>query len=66
MFDRAELKKYLEDNGIKQKYVAKRAGMTEEKLSKILSGKRKCDVNEFLAICSALNKKPDDFVIRAD
>ncbi len=66
MFDKEKLKKYLDDNGIKQKYVAKRAGISEEKLSKILSGKRKCDVNEFLAICSALNKKPDDFVIRVD
>lgn len=66
MFDKDKLKKYLDDNGIKQKYVAKKAGMTEETFSKILSGKRKCDVNEFLAICNALNKKPDDFVILAD
>ncbi len=38
MFDKDKLKKYLDDNGIKQKYVAKRAGISEEKLSKILSG----------------------------
>lgn len=62
MFDRAKLKEYIENIGIKQKVIAQRANIPEMTLSNILKGKRKCEVNEFIAICDALNVSPMTFI----
>ena len=62
MFDRRLLQKYLDENGIKQKAVSIKSGVDETALSKILTGKRKCEVNEYIAICKALQVKHDKFI----
>lgn len=62
MFDRVSLQNYIENVGIKQKVISQKAGISETILSNILSGKRKCEVNEFLAICKALNVTPTKFI----
>lgn len=62
MFDRNLLQNYLDENGIKQKAVSIKSGIDETALSKILAGKRKCEVNEYIAICKALKVKPDKFI----
>ena len=46
ILDIVKLKKYIEDCGIKQKYIAEKAGMSEPKLSSILNEKGKCEVGE--------------------
>lgn len=62
MFDRNAVKKMIEDNGIKQKAVAERADITERQFSLILSGKRKCDIEEYVRICMALNVPVTTFI----
>lgn len=62
MFDRIVLRNYIDEKGIKQKAISKKTGISETALSKILDGSRKCEVNEYVSICKALNVKPDRFI----
>lgn len=64
MFDRISLQKYISDNGLKQKTIADKAELPESTLSMILTGKRKCEVNEFFAICKAIKVSPMKFVVK--
>ena len=48
------IKKYLDDNGIKQKENAKRSNIPENTFSMILNGKRKLEADEALSILKAL------------
>ncbi len=61
-FDIHGLKQYIDETGIKQKVIAEKAGMSETTLCLILQGKRKCEVNECVNICNALNVKLEMFV----
>lgn len=63
MFDRNAVKKMIEKNGIKQKVVAEKAEITERQFSLILSGKRKCDIDEYVRICVALNVPVTTFIL---
>ena len=63
MFDRNAVKQMIENNGIKQKAVAEKADITERQFSLILSGKRKCDIDEYVRICMALNVPVTTFII---
>ena len=56
------LKAYIVDNGIKQRTIAAKAGLTEQILSDILTGRRRLLADEFVNICSALNKPPEYFI----
>ena len=62
ILDIVELKTYIEANGIKQKYIAEKANISEPKLSSILSGKRKCEVSEYANICNVLGVDFKTFV----
>ena len=55
------IKKYIADNGIKQNYVADKAGIPETLLSRSLYGRRKLPADEFIAICSVLSLDLKDF-----
>lgn len=55
MFNRIEMKSYIESNGMKQKHVAEKAGISERALSLILTGGRKCNVDEYANICISLD-----------
>ncbi|NCC69609.1 MAG: XRE family transcriptional regulator [Clostridia bacterium] len=57
----AILKEYITDNGIKQNFVAEKAGMSAELLRRSLDGKRKLQADEFIAICTALSLDLDFF-----
>ena len=48
------MKKYIRENGLKQKVISERAGMTEARLCMILQGKRKCEAGEYAGLCNAL------------
>ena len=50
MFNREALQKYIEEQGFKQKAIAAKSGIDDTAFSKILSGNRKCEVNEYIAI----------------
>lgn len=62
ILDIVELKEYIEDCGIKQKYIAEKTGISEPTLSMILSGKRKCEVGEYASICRVLGVEFQRFV----
>lgn len=53
---------YITDNGIKQSFVADKSGINKVRLSVILTGKSRMFADEFVKICQALNKTPNDFM----
>lgn len=63
MFDRRAVKRMIDENGYKQKIIAEKANITERQLSLILSGKRKCDIEEYVRICTALGVPVTAFII---
>lgn len=57
-----KLAKYLEDHGITQSFVSEKTGITKEKMSNILNGKRKLTGDELVAVCKALGINLDYFL----
>lgn len=57
-----KLSKYIDNNGIKQKFISEKTGIPENVLSTILNGKRKLDVEEFVDIVLALNLDANYFI----
>lgn len=55
------IKAYIDENGIKQNFVAQKAGMSEDTLSKILCRRKRMLADEFLSICKALEIDPNTF-----
>ena len=62
MFDFAGFKKYLEDNGIKQTFVAEKIGVTASLFNMILSGRVKCSLEAYVDICRVLKLKFGTFL----
>lgn len=60
--DTDAMRKYIRDNGVKQGYIARRAGLTDAKISLLLSGKQKMNVDEYYDLCSAMGVKPGMFL----
>lgn len=48
------IKEYIQKAGLKQNVIAQRAKIPENVFSAILNGKRKITVEEYFAICDAL------------
>lgn len=57
-----KIKKYLEENGISQVHVGKKAGLNLTKLNLALNGNRKLSLEEYALICGALNVNTDFFL----
>lgn len=51
----------IAENKLKQKEIAKEAGISEDRFSRILSSKSKMLADEFLILCNILNINPNDF-----
>lgn len=60
-----QIKEYMKDNGIKQVFVAEKAGICPQILGQILNGNRKIEVKEFFKICEATGADPTNFAITA-
>lgn len=58
-----KIKKYMEDNGIKQNYVSEKSGIPENTLSMILNGKRNLSADESILIFKALGVTPNDIIL---
>ena len=58
----ARIKKYLDDNGIKQTFLAQKSGLTDSIISDICIHDRKIDCIEYYRICKALNLPLDYFL----
>lgn len=56
-----KIKIYLENKGIKQKFVADKTGLSESAMSDICNEKRKVDAVEYYLICKALQLPLDYF-----
>lgn len=54
------LKLYIDRNGLKQKVIAKKSGLTENQMSQILNDKRGISADEFEIICNAMGANPND------
>ena len=54
--------KYLKVNGIRQKFLSIRSGMSEDKISKLLNGKKKINEAEMDSISKALGKSVNFFL----
>lgn len=55
------IRDYIEDHGMKQNFVAERAGIPPELFRRSLNGERKIPADEFVAICSVLSLDIGDF-----
>ncbi len=55
------IKNHIERNGIKQKFVADKIGISPELLRRSLEGERKIPADEFLKICWVLSLDLSDF-----
>lgn len=60
--DVQEIKRYIDESGMKQKYIAGRAGLAESQLCMILQEKRRLGASEYVRICQALDVPFDRFV----
>ena len=54
MFDFVAFKAYLDENGIKQNFVAQKAQIADATLSAIATGRAKCTLENYVNICKAL------------
>ena len=62
MVVQSKVAQYLEERGIKQSWLAQKTGLTDNMISGILNGKRKMTADEFVRICKAIGKNPNDFM----
>lgn len=56
-----KLKKYLEEHGITQSFICKQTGLSADKVSNIITCKRKMSADELASIAKALNVSIDIF-----
>lgn len=57
----ALLKAYIDELGIKQTVIARKAGLTDQELSAYLTGRYRLPADKFFMICNALGISPDKF-----
>lgn len=57
-----EIKNYLEEKGISQAHVGKKAGINLAKLNLALNGNRKLTLDEYAKICGVLGVNTDFFL----
>ena len=62
MVVQSKVAQYLEEQGSKQSWLAQKTGLTDNMISGILNGKRKMTADEFVRICKAIGKNPNDFM----
>lgn len=54
---------YVQDNGIMQKFIADKTGLSPVKVSNILNLNQKMTADELELFCKALKKQPGDFIV---
>lgn len=61
-FDFSDMKRYIDESGVKQRVISERSGIPEVSLSLILQGKRKCEAGEYASLCNVLGVDPNTFM----
>lgn len=56
---RDNITRIIQDRAHNQSVIARRAGLTPDKLCATLKHRRRLDANEFLAVCAALDMTPE-------
>lgn len=56
------ISEYINNNGIKRRFVAKKIGMDDSALNARLNGKTRLTAEDIEHICWALGKSPSDFL----
>ena len=54
------VKRIIEQKGLKQKSVAERIGLSENQMSALLNGRKIIDSEIITSLCSALNSDPNE------
>lgn len=57
----ANIRKYLEEKGITQEWLAQKIGMSKQAMSATLKGTRRLTADEYVDICAALGLSMDYF-----
>lgn len=57
----SDIKKYLEENGIKQTFVSEKTGIPAPILNMMLNDNRKIEANEYMKICDAIGVPLEQF-----
>lgn len=57
-----KIAKHIKENGIKQKFISEKTGISENTLSMILNGKRKMEADDFVEIVIALGVDANYFI----
>ena len=58
-----KIKEYIDNHGITQKFLVDKTGITPEKMSNIMNGKRKVTGEELLKIADALKVNANIFLV---
>ena len=53
---------YVQENGIMQKFIAEKTGLSPVKVSNILNLNQKMTADELELFCKALKRQPSDFI----
>lgn len=56
---------YINGHGIRQVFVCNKSGIKRDRMSNLMLLKSKMTADEFVAICKALHKTPNDFMLEA-
>lgn len=62
MIVQSRLADYIRDNGIKQVWISQKTGISESRLSGILTRRLKMTADEYERIVSVIGKEPNDFM----
>lgn len=54
------IKTIIKENGLKQRYVAEKAGFTESEFSNMLNGRKMFRTEYVTLVCNALGVQPND------
>ena len=57
------LSEQIKEKGVKQKYIAQKTGISSQKISASLSGRRKIKTDEFISVCVVVGINPLDYPI---
>ncbi len=60
------IRQYIENNGIKKKYVSEAAGIPLSAFSQMCQGRQKITVQQYFTICDVLNVTPQEFLPPVD
>lgn len=58
------IKKYLKENGISQRFLSEKTGISQATMNAMLNGNRKMEATEYFMICWALHQPVDYFANR--